>query len=105
MDSLKEVFWALVLFLCYLNDMELSISPEIKLLLFADDSAILYSHKDSRVISKKLGSELEICSKWLIDYFFFCRGGVGGGGVGVGGGGVGLQPFQEYLTYMYRYIK
>ena len=32
-----------LLFLCYINDMELSISSECKLLLYADDSAILYS--------------------------------------------------------------
>ena len=56
-----------LLFLCYINDMELSISPESKLLLYADDSAILYSHKDPKVISEKLGLELEMCSKWLID--------------------------------------
>ena len=47
--------------------MELSISPDSKLLLYADDSAILYSHKDPKVISEKLGFELEMCSKWLID--------------------------------------
>ena len=44
-----------------------SASKESKLLLYEDDSAILYSHKDSRVISEKLGSELGMCSKWLID--------------------------------------
>ena len=54
-------------FLCYINDMELSISSECKLLLYADDSAILYSNKDSRVISDKLCLELEMCSKWLVD--------------------------------------
>ena len=46
--------------------MELSISSESKLLLYADDSAILYSHKDPKVISKKLALELEMCSRWLI---------------------------------------
>ena len=56
-----------LLFLCYINDMELSISTESKLLLYADASAILYSHKDTKVISYKLGSELGMCSKWLID--------------------------------------
>ena len=56
-----------LLFLCYINDMELSISPDSKLLLYADDSAILYSHRDPKVISEKLGFELEMCSKWLID--------------------------------------
>ena len=57
-----------LLFVCYINDMEPSISSECKfLLLYADDSAILYSNKDSRVISDKLGLELEMCSKWLVD--------------------------------------
>ena len=55
-----------LLFLCYINDMELSISSECKLLLYADDSAMLYSNKDPRVISDKLGLELEMCSKWLV---------------------------------------
>ena len=35
-----------LLFLCYINDNELSISSECKLLLYADDSAILYSNRD-----------------------------------------------------------
>ena len=47
--------------------MELNISSECKLLLYADDSAILYSNKDSRVISEKLCLELEMCSKWLVN--------------------------------------
>ena len=59
-----------LLFLCYINDMELSISSECKLLLNADDSAILYSNKDPWVISDKLGLELEMCSKWLVDNKF-----------------------------------
>ena len=56
-----------LLFLCYVNDMEISISSECKLLLYADDSAILYSHKNPEVISRKLSLELESCSKWLVD--------------------------------------
>ena len=56
-----------LLFLCYINDMELSISSESKLLLYADDSAILYSNKDPRIMYDKLGLELEMCSKWLVD--------------------------------------
>ena len=47
--------------------MELSISSECKLLLYADDSAILYSNKHSRVISDKLSLEHEMYSKWLVD--------------------------------------
>ena len=43
-----------LLFLCYIyaDDMELTISPERKLLQYADDSAILYSHEDPKVISE-----------------------------------------------------
>ena len=51
-----------LLFFCYINDIELSIISECKLLLYADDSSILYSNKDSQVISDKLGLELEMCS-------------------------------------------
>ena len=47
--------------------MELSISSECKLLLYTGDGAILYSIKDSQVISDKLGLELEMCGKWLVD--------------------------------------
>ena len=36
-----------LLFLCYINDMEFCMSSECKLLLYADDCAILYSNKDS----------------------------------------------------------
>ena len=35
-----------LLFLCYVNDMTISISSECKLLLYFDNSAILFSHKD-----------------------------------------------------------
>jgi len=56
-----------LLFLCYVNDMSSSISENCKLILYADDSAILFSHKNPDVISKTLGLELENCSKWLVD--------------------------------------
>ena len=56
-----------LLFLYYVNDMSISISKDCKILLYADDSTILYSHKNPEVISEKLGKELESCSKWLID--------------------------------------
>ena len=56
-----------LLFLCYVNDMQSSISNNCKLMLYADDSAILYSHKNPDVISNVLGQELENCSKWLVD--------------------------------------
>ena len=56
-----------LLFLCYVNDMTIGISKDTKLLLYADDSAIIFSHKNPDVIARKLGSELENCSKWLVD--------------------------------------
>ncbi len=56
-----------LLFLCYVNDMRLSISSECKLILYADDSAILFSHTNADVISHRLGTELESCSRWLVD--------------------------------------
>ena len=45
--------------------MEISISSESKLLLYADDSAIIFSH-NPETISRKLGSELESCGRWLV---------------------------------------
>ena len=56
-----------LLFLCYVNDMSMSISSDCKLLLYADDSAILFSLKEVHVISDRLGKELKSCSNWLID--------------------------------------
>jgi len=56
-----------LLFLAYINDMSTSISSFCKLILYADESAILFSHKDPSYISQVLGKELENCSKWLID--------------------------------------
>ena len=47
--------------------MSISISEKCKLVLYADDSAILFSHKDPGVIRNVLGTELENCNKWLID--------------------------------------
>ena len=35
--------------------------------LYADDSVILFSHKNPEIISQKLGLQLESCSKWLVD--------------------------------------
>jgi hypothetical protein len=56
-----------LLFLCYINDMEISVDSGCKLLLYADDSAILYSHKDPDVVAKKLECVLDSCNKWLVD--------------------------------------
>ena len=47
--------------------MYVSIEKDCKLILYADDSAILFTHKNPDVISSKLGKVLEKCSDWLID--------------------------------------
>ena len=54
-----------LLFLCYINDMPISI--KCKLLLYADDSALLVSGSDPETISQKLSQELKSCHDWLID--------------------------------------
>ena len=47
--------------------MSLNIDKDCKLILYADDSAILFSHKCVDTLSKKLGKVLESCSSWLVD--------------------------------------
>ena len=47
--------------------MSMSIDNDCKLILYADDSAILFPHKNPDVISNKLGKVLESCSSWLVD--------------------------------------
>ena len=49
--------------------MEISVDFDCKLLLYADDSAILFSHKDPDVglVAQKLGCILDSCNKWLVD--------------------------------------
>ena len=37
-----------LLFLIYVNDMPISLDSECKLILYADDSAILFSHKEKK---------------------------------------------------------
>ena len=56
-----------LLFLIYVNDMSTSIDKECKLILYADDSAIFFAHKDPHLISEKLGSVLNNCSTWLVN--------------------------------------
>ena len=43
--------------LCYNNDMELSVKS--KLLLYADDSVIIFSDQDPNIVSNKFKSDLE----------------------------------------------
>ena len=47
--------------------MSISVDSDCKLVLYADDSAIFFTHKDPHVISQKLGSVLKQCSEWLVD--------------------------------------
>ena len=54
-----------LLFLVYINDMSISLS--CKLSLYADDSALLFSHRDSNIIASRLSSELSRCKQWLVD--------------------------------------
>ena len=54
-----------LLFLCYVNDMPMSI--KCKLLLYADDSALIISGTDPTQIAEKLTKELESCQQWLMD--------------------------------------
>ena len=56
-----------LLVLCYVNDMVISIDRDCKFLLYADDSTILFSHKDPDQMAHKLGKVLESCSDWLVD--------------------------------------
>ena len=54
-----------LLFLCYVIDMPISI--KCKLLLYADDSALIISGSDPQTIADKLSEELESCRHWLLD--------------------------------------
>lgn len=54
-----------LLFLIYVNDMQAVVKN--KLLLYADDSAILVTGKNRSSIEKELTDELHSVSQWLID--------------------------------------
>ena len=54
-----------LLFLIYVNDMEASVS--CKLILYADDSALLVTGKHIKTIENVLGDNLLSLSNWLID--------------------------------------
>ena len=53
------------LFLIYVNDMVTSV--DCRLSLYADDSVLLFSHKDPNVIADRLSTELSNCKRWLVD--------------------------------------
>ena len=54
-----------LLYLCYCNDMEMATS--CKLILYADDSALLFADKDKNVIENKLSQELNSVNQWLVE--------------------------------------
>ncbi|XP_071944876.1 uncharacterized protein [Antedon mediterranea] len=56
-----------LLFLVYVNDLPSSIESDCKVVLYADDCAIFYSHKDPIAIQSKLQNNLVSCNNWLID--------------------------------------
>ena len=53
------------LFLIYVNDMNVAV--KCKLLLYADDSAILVSEKDVSKVERTLSMELGAVSEWLCE--------------------------------------
>ena len=54
-----------LLFLIYINDIYTAV--RCKLLLYADDSALLVSGKDTQLIQESISAELEAARKWLIN--------------------------------------
>ena len=56
-----------LLSLCYVNEIYTSVSADCKLILYADDSAILFAHKDQEVISQRLSKVMKSRSNWLVD--------------------------------------
>ena len=58
-----------LLFLVYVNDMKVAVKR--KLLLYADDSALLVSGKDVLEIERILSVELGAVSEWL--YFIWAK--------------------------------
>ena len=44
-----------------------SIDPDCKLILYADDSAIMFAHDNPDFISEKLSHVMKNCSDWLVD--------------------------------------
>ena len=55
-----------ILFMCYINDMCICVKNS-KLLLYADDSVLLYSDTNPKLIEEKLSVELSNCIEWMTD--------------------------------------
>ena len=67
-----RVYLRSLLFLVYLNDMPQAV--ESTLLLYADDSCILYQHKEIDEIEKQFNKDFENTSDWFwikINYTFW----------------------------------
>jgi hypothetical protein len=45
----------------------MAVSVDCKLLLYADDSALLVSDRNPQCVAEKLSKELETCRQWLVD--------------------------------------
>ena len=54
-----------LLFLIYVNDMPQAVKPN--LLLYADDSCLMYQHKDIAIIEKILNEDFENICDWFFD--------------------------------------
>ena len=54
-----------LLFLIYVNDMPQAIKSD--LLLYADDSCLMYQHKDITIIEKILNEDFENIGDWFVD--------------------------------------
>lgn len=56
-----------LLFLVRVNYVTASVDDDCRLILYADDCAMFYVHRDADNIAQKLGSVLEKCSLWLVN--------------------------------------
>ena len=84
-----------LLFLCYVNDMPISV--DCKLLLYADDSALLVSNKDPKIVADRLSYELESCRQWLIDNKLSLH-------LGKTGNSFWFQKKAEFCSRFFRYL-
>ena len=53
-----------LLFTLYINDLP-SVTKTCKVILYADDTAIIYSDKQKALIEKHLNNDMEIVETWL----------------------------------------
>ena len=54
-----------LLFLLYVNDMPQAVNSE--LLLYADDTCLIYTAKDTKTIEEQLNSDFNSLCEWFID--------------------------------------